>query len=108
MPKLTKQGVIVKKLDQRTVKVRTSLMKSHPIYKKRFKVVKHYLADDAQDIYAVGDVVVIEESRPLSRTKRFVVVGKVGERNMLGSEKIEGEEILAADRKKEEIEEVAS
>ncbi|MBI2448058.1 30S ribosomal protein S17 [Candidatus Microgenomates bacterium] len=96
--KVTKRGTIVKKNDQRTVVVETISQKSHPLYKKRYKVVKKYLADDEKNAYQIGDMVVIEECRPISKTKCFKVTGKIGSANMLGKEKIEGEEVLGAER----------
>ncbi|MFA7308595.1 MAG: uS17 family ribosomal protein [Patescibacteria group bacterium] len=102
MAKMTLRGTIIKKLDARTVSVETFVMKTHPIYKKRYKVVKSYLADDANNEFKLGDIVIIEECRPLSKTKRFIVLKKVSTANMFGLDKIAGEEVLAADRKKEE------
>ena len=98
MAKTTKQGTIIKKNDQRTVVVQILGTKTHPIYKKRFKVTKKYLADDSKNQYQIGDVVVIEECRPISKTKHFKVIKKLGSANMLGKEKIEGEEVLGAER----------
>ena len=104
--KTTKQGVIIKKLDQRTAVVETFLMKSHPLYHKKFKVVKKYLADDKDDKFKVGDIVYIQECRPISKKKYFEITKKVGTR-VVGEEKIVGEEILGAEEpageEKEEI-----
>ena len=72
--KTTKQGVITRKIDQRTAVVETFRMKEHPIYKKRFKVVKKFLADDKDDKFKVGDIVYIQECRPISKTKRFEIL----------------------------------
>jgi small subunit ribosomal protein S17 len=52
-------------------------LKEHPKYHKRFKVSKKFKAHDENKEYREGDVVVIEECRPLSRDKRFKVVKKV-------------------------------
>ena len=101
MARITKQGTIVKKIDQRTVSVETFRMKSHPIYKKKFKVVKKFLADDRGGKFKEGDIVVIEECRPLSKTKRFKVLRKVGSM-VVGEDKIAGEEILGSEDKTQE------
>lgn len=95
--KTTKQGVIIKKLDQRTAVVETFLMKSHPIYHKKFKVVKKYLADDKDNKFKEGDIVYIQECRPISKTKRFEIFKKTGS-TAVGEDKIAGEEILGAER----------
>lgn len=107
MARITKQGVITKKIDQRTVSVETFLMKNHPVYKKRFKVVKKYLVDDKNSSFKEGDIVIIEECRPLSKTKRFKILKKVGS-TVVGEDKIVGEEILGAEKPKEEKEEEKS
>lgn len=103
--KTTKQGVITKKLDQRTAVVETFLMKTHPIYKKSFKVTKKYLADDKENKFKAGDIVYIQECRPISKTKRFEITKKTGSM-VVGEDKIAGEEILGAEKKVEEKEDV--
>uniref|UniRef100_A0A7C4M0W8 30S ribosomal protein S17 n=1 Tax=candidate division CPR3 bacterium TaxID=2268181 RepID=A0A7C4M0W8_UNCC3 len=99
--RITKQGTVKKRIDQRTVAVETFLMKTHPIYKKRFKVVKKYLADDRDIISKEGDIVVIEECRPISKTKYFKVIKKLGS-TIIGEDKIVGEEVLGAEEKEKE------
>lgn len=99
--KTTKQGTIIKKLDQRTAVVETFLMKTHPLYKKSFKVVKKYLADDKENKFKVGDIVYIQECRPISKTKRFEITKKLGS-TLVGEDKIAGEEILGAEKPIEE------
>lgn len=59
---------------QKTVVVAVTRIKEHPKYKKRFRVTKKYKAHDESDEHKMGDKVVIEESRPLSRSKRWVVI----------------------------------
>ena len=105
--KTTKQGTIIKKLDQRTAVVETHRMKVHPIYKKRFKVVKKYLADDKDNKFKIGDIVRIQECRPISKRKNFEIVNKIGS-TIVGEEKIAGEEVLGAEKPvvEEEKEEV--
>jgi len=94
--KTTKQGTILKKIDDRTAVVETSRMKVHPVYKKRFKVVKKYLADDKENKFKAGDVVMIRECRPISKTKRFEIIERVGTK-LVGEDKIVGEEVLGAE-----------
>jgi len=103
--KTTKQGVITKKLDQCTAVVETYRLKTHPIYKKNFKVVKKYLADDKENKFKVGDIVYIQECRPISKTKRFEITKKVGS-TVVGEDRIAGEEILGAEKIVEEKEDV--
>ncbi len=70
----TLAGVVVSDASDKTVVVAVTTVKSHPVYKKRYKVTKKYAAHDEKNLYKVGDSVQIKESRPVSRTKRWVVV----------------------------------
>ena len=102
MPKTTKKGTIIKKNDKRTVVVEVVNTKIHPLYKKRFKVTRKYLADDKNDKFKVGDMVIIEETRPISKSKRFKVIEKIGEANLAMLEKKElSDEELIVKREKE-------
>ncbi len=70
------QGVVVGVIDPKTVKVEVARSWQHPVYKKFVKRTKSYLCGVDGLELAVGDAVSIMASRPLSRTKRFVVTGK--------------------------------
>ena len=50
---------------------------THPLLKKTVRRTKNYHAHDEARVYKVGDVVSIEETRPVSRLKRWAVVGYV-------------------------------
>ena len=63
--------------------VRVERRFTHPVLKKTVRQAKKYYAHDEQDEYSVGDIVWIEEHRPLSKLKRWTVVrgekqGEVG------------------------------
>lgn len=60
-----------------TVIVKIDQVKVHPKYQKRYRTNKKYAADTAGQQYAVGDKVEIQECRPLSKTKNWMVVRKV-------------------------------
>lgn len=77
MPKRQLIGIVVSDKMQKTVVVRVERQVSHPIYKRSYKVHKKYKAHDEKGEYHVGDKVIIEECRPLSKEKRWRVVGKV-------------------------------
>lgn len=71
-----------------TVTVTVHRRKSHPIYRKHFRVSKKFLVDTNNVAVGVGDEVLITECRPLSKRKRFKVsevlkqaprVGEIGE-----------------------------
>ncbi len=61
---------------QKTVVVRVDRMKTHPKYRKQFVVSERYAAHAEPGVCAVGDLVTIEETRPMSATKRWRVIGK--------------------------------
>lgn len=71
------QGVIESHKMQKTVIVKVSAVKVHPKYHKRYSVSKRYPAHVEDGIYNVGDKVVIEETKPISKTKNWRVISKV-------------------------------
>jgi len=77
MPKKTLQGVVVSDKMQKTVVVEVERIKEHPKYKRRFKIHKKYKAHDENKEYKVGDKVVIEETTPISKDKKWKVISKI-------------------------------
>lgn len=77
MPKRTQVGIVVSDKMQKTVVVEVQKTKEYPKYRARFRVSRKYKAHDGKGEYKVGDKVVIEECRPLSREKRWRVVKKI-------------------------------
>lgn len=65
--------VISDKMDK-TITVQVVRRVKHPVYRKYVSRSKNYKAHDEDNVCKVDDEVVIQESRPLSRTKRWVVV----------------------------------
>jgi small subunit ribosomal protein S17 len=74
MPKRVLQGTVVSDKQDKTVVVRVERRFTHPLFKKTVRRSKHYHAHDDSNTYAVGDIVWIEESKPISRLKRWKVV----------------------------------
>jgi small subunit ribosomal protein S17 len=74
MPKRTLQGVVVSDKQDKTVVVRVERRFTHPVMKKTVRRSKKYHAHDATNEYSVGDIVWIEESRPISKLKRWAVI----------------------------------
>jgi small subunit ribosomal protein S17 len=74
MPKRVLQGTVVSDANDKTVVVRVERRFTHPVMKKTVRSTKKYYAHDEANTYAVGDIVWIEERRPLSRLKRWEVV----------------------------------
>jgi small subunit ribosomal protein S17 len=75
MSKRVLQGVVVSDACDKTVIVRVERRVMHPIYKKFVTHSKKYAAHDENNSYRSGDVVRIEESRPISKRKCWVVIG---------------------------------
>lgn len=76
MPKRVLQGVVVSDKMDKSVVVRVERRVMHPVYKKYIKRSAKYTAHDENNLCKVGDVVQIMESRPLSKTKTWVVVSE--------------------------------
>ena len=74
MPKRTLQGVVVSDKQAKTCIVRVERRFTHPVMKKTVRRAKKYYAHDERNEHHVGDVVWIEERRPLSRLKRWEVI----------------------------------
>ena len=74
MPRRVLSGVVVSDKADKTVSVLVERRLMHPMYKKFITRSKRYLAHDEDNRCKVGDMVFIEESRPMSKTKSWVVV----------------------------------
>ncbi len=70
------KGVVVSDKMAKTVVVAVSRLIKHPKYKKYYKVTKRYKAHDEKGEYHTGDKVLIQETRPLSKEKRWAVISK--------------------------------
>lgn len=77
MAKKKLQGIVVSDKMQKTVVVEVESIKEHPKYKRRFKSHKKYKAHTETQEYHMGDKVVIEETAPISKDKRWKVIGKI-------------------------------
>ena len=66
-------GVVVSDKADKTITVKVETYKKDPIYKKRIKYSKKYAAHDEKNIAKVGDTVRLIGTRPLSKTKRYVL-----------------------------------
>ena len=73
MPRKLKTGVVVSDKMQKSIVVEVTRIKQHPLYKKYTRVRKKFMAHDETEQAHIGDIVRIEESRPLSRNKRWVL-----------------------------------
>lgn len=71
------KGTVVSDKMEKTVVVEVERLKIHPKYKKRYKVSKRYKAHDEKNEYKKGDKVIIQETRPISKEKRWKVIKKM-------------------------------
>ena len=69
-------GVVVSDAMMKTRVVAVQRLKKHPKYLKYYHVTMRFKAHDENNEYKKGDAVVIEESRPLSKEKRWRIIGK--------------------------------
>ena len=74
MPKRVLQGEVVSNKQAKTVVVRVERRYTHPMLKKTVRRSKKYYAHDEKNEFKVGDIVWIEERRPLSKLKRWEVI----------------------------------
>jgi small subunit ribosomal protein S17 len=70
----TRYGKVIGDKMNKTVIVAVDTPRHHPLYKKTIRRIVKYYADDEQKISKLGDTVKIEETRPLSRLKRWRIV----------------------------------
>ncbi|MBC7134619.1 30S ribosomal protein S17 [Oceanibaculum nanhaiense] len=74
MPRRQLQGTVVSDANEKTVVVQVDRRVMHPVYKKFITRSKKYHAHDEENRLKVGDLVKIEECRPISKNKRWRVV----------------------------------
>lgn len=89
--KRTLTGTIVSDAMQKTRVIVVHRQKKHPKYLRYYQVSTKFKAHDENNEYKKGDVVTIAESRPLSKTKRWKIVGKINKPDA-GSLKLDAEQ----------------
>jgi small subunit ribosomal protein S17 len=77
MPKRILEGVVVSDKNDKTIVVKVERRLTHPVLKKTVRLSKKYHAHDENNDAKIGDVVRIEEARPLSKQKRWMLLEKV-------------------------------
>jgi small subunit ribosomal protein S17 len=73
------KGVVVSDKMDKTVVVKVDRYVKHPKYGKFYTLSKRYKAHDEANLYKVGDTLLIQETKPISKDKTFIAVAKVGE-----------------------------
>ena len=77
MPKRVLTGTVVSDKTDKTVVVRVERRVKHPLYGKIIKRSKKYHAHDEGNAFKEGEIVRIEETRPISKLKTWTVLGRV-------------------------------
>ena len=72
----TLQGVVVKSAMKDTATVLVERYVQHPKYKKYYTMSKKFLVHDVGNTAQVGDKVIIRETKPISKRKRFILVSE--------------------------------
>ena len=73
----TYTGKVVSNKMDKTVVVAITRLFQHPVYKKVVKKVSKFKAHDAENACDIGDTVIITETKPMSKDKRWLVLEKV-------------------------------
>ena len=82
----TKIGQVVSTKMNKTIVVQTIMKKSHPLYRRVVAKAKKFYAHDENNTAHVGDFVEIEETRPLSKLKRWRLKNVIQKAKLVGHE----------------------
>jgi len=74
MPVKQEIGIVISNKMQKTIVVKIEDRYSHPMYAKTLKKTKKYLAHDEAETCNIGDQVLLQECRPLSKRKRWNLI----------------------------------
>ena len=86
--KKTMTGVVVSNKMDKTVVIKVERRFSHPVFKKVVKTTKKYKVHDEKNECLEGDFIRIQETRPLSKEKRWRLLGIISRDKSLMSEKV--------------------
>jgi len=82
----TKIGRVVSTKMSKTIVVQVIMKKSHPLYRRVVAKAKKFYAHDEQNTARVGDFVEIEETRPMSKLKRWRLKNVIQKAKLVGGE----------------------
>ncbi len=91
-------GVVTSDKADKTIVITAQTRKTHPIYKKQYTVTTKFIAHDEKNEAKEGDKVVIVETRPISRRKRFTLQTVV-ETARIQHKEAESSELIAQSKK---------
>ena len=84
----TMTGVVVSNKMDKTIVVRIERRFSHPVFKKVVKTTKKYKVHDEKNECLEGDLICIQETRPLSKQKRWRLLDVITRKKSVDSEKV--------------------
>ena len=79
MPKRILSGVVSSSNSNKTITVSVTRRIKHKLYKKIIRQTKKYHAHDEKNEFNIGDEVSIIESKPISKTKKWIVISNTGD-----------------------------
>ena|ERR1700758_3982062 len=82
----TKIGEVVSTKMNKTIVVQTIMKRSHPLYRRVVAKAKKFYAHDENNVAHVGDFVEIEETRPMSKLKRWRLKNVIRKAKLVGGE----------------------
>jgi small subunit ribosomal protein S17 len=100
-------GKVISNKMSKTLVVQTERTNEHPKYKRRYRIRKNYKVHNEKGDYQIGDNVLIEECRPISKDKKYRVIKKIASVLLPdNNEAIEGPEVSAELKETEQTESV--
>jgi small subunit ribosomal protein S17 len=76
----TKTGKVVSNLQNQTIIIEVTTLKTHPKYKKSYKVSKKFYAHNPENKkFEIGDEITVYETKPISKSKRWQTAPAVHE-----------------------------
>ena len=107
MPKRILQGVVLSDKQDKTVIVSVERRFTHPVLKKTIRRSRTFHAHDEKNEYSVGDMVWIEEHKPISKLKRWIVARGEKRQRTEGPLEVETEKRTSKKRGKAEAQPAA-
>ncbi len=81
MPKRILSGVVISSNSNKSITVNVTRRIKHKLYKKIIRQTKKYHAHDEKNEFSIGDTVSIIESKPISKTKKWIVISNAGDKS---------------------------
>lgn len=103
----TMQGVVHSDKPDKTIVIAVTTRKTHPIYKKQYSETAKFMVHDENNEAQVGDLVIVKETRPVSKRKSWALV-EIVKKGSLAVQKaaqadIEADSAVAKDEDQEEV-----